>query len=323
MDAGDDRSASPDAAITFEDVGKRFGEQWVLEHVDLAVPRGAVFGLIGPSGCGKTTAVRLANGAYRPDAGSVSVLGRPASERRARERTSLGYLPQQPPLFEALSLWENLNFQASLNGVRFRRRERLRELLELVDLSEHSGKRVGEVSGGMRRRLALAATLVHRPPLIMLDEPTAGIDPILRRRFWEHFRALADQGHTFVITTQHIDEATSCDVVGLLAGGCVAAAGTPADLRRAAVGGELLEIETERPLDGATANAVATAIDATSYEFMGATRLRFVVDQAGATLPALLEALTPHGVTTTRAEEIVTPFDDVFIGLVQSAEEAA
>ena len=308
-------------AITFEDAGKRFGDEWVLEHVDLQVPRGAVFGLIGPSGCGKTTAVRMANGAYRPDAGRVTVLGRESSERRARERVTLGYLPQQPPLYEALSLWENLNFQASLNGVRFRRRRRLRELLELVDLGDDATKRVSEVSGGMRRRLALAATLVHRPPVLMLDEPTAGIDPILRRRFWEHFRTLAREGHTFVITTQHIEEATSCDLVGLLAAGRVAAAGSPTDLRRTAVGGELLEIETAQSLDGPTADALAQAIGARSYRYGSGTRLQFVVASAGAALPQLVDQLDRRDVTAVRAEEIVTPFDDVFIELVQTAEE--
>jgi len=312
-------ATSTDCAITFDGAGKRFGDTWVLEHVDLGVPHGTVFGLIGPSGCGKTTAVRLANGAYRPDAGQVSVLGRPASERRAHERVGLGYLPQQPPLFEALSLWENLNFQASLNGVRFRRRSRLRELLDLVELGEHANKRIGEVSGGMRRRLALAATLVHRPPVLLLDEPTAGIDPILRRRFWEHFRQLADEGHSLVITTQHIDEATSCDVVGLLAEGNLVAAGTPNELRRAAVGGDLIEVETQQPVDGPSAGAVARAIGARSFSYVSDDRLRFVVDQAAAVLPELVAAFEQQGAAIVRAEEVVTPFDDVFIELVNAA----
>jgi ABC-2 type transport system ATP-binding protein len=310
-----------DCAIRFEDAGKCFGDRWVLEHVDLGVPRGSIYGLIGPSGCGKTTAVRLANGVYRPDAGRVEMLGRPASRLHARERAAIGYLPQQPALFASLSLWENLNFHASVNGVRFRRRRRLREVLDLVDLGEHAGKKVSEASGGMRRRLALAATLVHQPSVLLLDEPTAGIDPILRRRFWEHFRMLAAAGHTLVVTTQYIGEAADCDLVGLLAEGGLAAAGTPADLQREAVGGELVEVETNTVVDDAAAADVARDVGARSYEHRGPRQLRFVVDDAGVALPVIVQQLEQRGVGAAHVEEVVPPFDDVFISLVAAARE--
>jgi ABC-2 type transport system ATP-binding protein len=312
-----------DWAIKFEDAGKRFDDRWVLEHVDLGVPRGTIYGLIGPSGCGKTTAVRLANGVYRPDAGRVELLGRPASRLRPRERAAIGYLPQQPALFASLSLWENLNFHAAVNGVRFRRRRRLREVLDLVDLGEHVGKKVSEASGGMRRRLALAATLVHQPSVLLLDEPTAGIDPILRRRFWEHFRALAAAGHTLVVTTQYIGEAADCDLVGLLAGGGLAATGSPTDLQRASVGGELVEVETKTEIDGVAASELARAVGADSYEFRGPRLLRFVVADAGVALPVILQQLEQRGIGAVHAEEVVPPFDDVFISLVGAAEATA
>lgn len=317
---GDD---SGEAAISFADAGKQFDGSWVVEHLDLDVPRGKIFGLIGPSGCGKTTTVRLANGVYRPDAGEVHMAGRSASTMRARDRAAIGYLPQQPALFSQLSLRENLNFHASLNGVRFRRKQRLAEVLDLVELSEHAGKLVRESSGGMRRRLALAATLVHRPGVLLLDEPTAGIDPILRRRFWEHFRALADEGHTFVITTQHVDEAAGCDVVGLLAEGRLVAVGAPDELRRQAVGGELIEVETDRPVDTATSGELAAAVGASRFEYLGPLCMRFVVPDAGATLPAMLQQLERRGITTHHASQVVPAYDDVFITLVGEAREAA
>ncbi len=309
-----------DWAITFEGAGKRFDDRWVVEDLDLRVPRGAIFGLIGPSGCGKTTTVRLANGVYRPDAGEVSLLGRAPARMRARDRAAIGYLPQQPALFDELSLRENLNFHASLNGVRFRRGERLREVLDLVDLADDGGKLVSESSGGMRRRLALAATLVHRPPVLLLDEPTAGIDPILRRRFWEHFRTLADEGHTFVVTTQHVSEAAECDLVGLLAGGHLAAVGSPDDLRRAAAGGHIVEVETERPLDGATAAELAAIVAARKYEYVDQQRLRFVVDECSAALPTMLAELQQRGIGTRTVQEVVLDFDEVFISLVDAAQ---
>ena len=320
MSAGVD---AQDWAIKFDDAGKRFDDRWVLEHVDLGVPRGSIFGLIGPSGSGKTTAVRLANGVYRPDAGSVAMLGRRASGLRPRERAEIGYLPQQPALFASLSLWENLNFHAAVNGVRFRRRRRLREVLDLVELDADAGKKVSEASGGMRRRLALAATLVHQPSVLLLDEPTAGIDPILRRRFWEHFRELAAAGHTLVVTTQYIGEAANCDLVGLLAEGGVAAAGTPSDLRREAVGGELVEVATNTVVDDAAAAEVTQAVGARSYEHRGPRLLRFVVDDAGTALPVIVQQLEQRGVGAAHVEEVVPPFDDVFISLVGAAKETA
>ena len=309
--------------MSFAGAGKRFDEHWVVEHLDLCVPRGTIFGLIGPSGCGKTTTVRLANGVYRPDVGEVCMLGRPACALGPRERAAIGYLPQQPALFAALSLRENLNFHASLNGVRFRRRRRLAEVLDLVELGEHAGKLVRESSGGMQRRLALAATLVHRPDVLLLDEPTAGIDPILRRRFWEHFRALADAGHTLIITTQYVGEAADCDLVGLLAEGQLVASGSPDELRRAAVGGELLEVETDRPVDAPTSAELADAVGAGRFEYVGPLCMRFVVDDAGASLPVMLQQLERRGITTRHASEVVPAYDDIFISLVGAAREAA
>lgn len=312
-----------EVAVSFAGAGKRFGDRWVVEHLDLEIPRGSIFGLIGPSGCGKTTTVRLANGVYRPDAGRVELLGAPPSTLPPHRRAAIGYLPQRPALFADLSLWENLNFHASLNGVRFRRRRRLEELLELVDLQDDRKKLVRESSGGMQRRLALAATLVHRPAFLILDEPTAGIDPILRRRFWAHFRSLAALGNTLVVTTQHVDEAADCDLVGLLAEGAVAALGTPEQLRRQAVGGEIIEVEVDRMLEDDHIVALARVASASSYQRLDGRRVRLIVDDGGTALHVVLKELERHGVGVVDAEEVVLPYDDMFIRLVEASTGAA
>jgi len=310
----------PRDPLVMEGAGKCFGETWVLRDVSLRLPRGSILGVIGPSGSGKTTAVRLVNGVYRPDEGEVIVRGRKPAELPTAERQAIGYLPQDPVLFDSLSLWENLNFHASLNGVRFRRKARLRQLLDFVELTGHERKLVRQASGGMRRRLALASTLVHDPELLLLDEPTAGLDPILRHRLWTHFRELSASGHTLVVTTQYVGEAADCDLVGLLHQGGLLSLGAPEELRREAVGGDLIELETARFLGGEELDAIAARPDVRSEpEMVGSRRIRLVVDDGGTALAELVPWLEDRDVTVTDTEEVVVSYDEVFVRLVEAS----
>jgi ABC-2 type transport system ATP-binding protein len=220
-------------------VSKDFGDQRGLDGVDLEVAHGSILGVIGPSGCGKTTLLRILTGIISRDEGELSVLGTDPARFSARHRRRFGYMPQLPVLFPNLSLIANLNFVASVYGMPLRRRKRLREVLEFVDLWEHRRKRLCEASGGMQRRLALAATLIHSPELLFLDEPTAGIDPILRDRFWSRFRDARDAGRTLIVSTQYVGEAALCDLVAVMAEGRVLVVDTPEGLRRHAFGDEL------------------------------------------------------------------------------------
>lgn len=247
---------SGEPTIRFTGVGKQFDDTWVLRNVDLGIRPGSIHGMIGPSGCGKTTTVRLALGYFRPDEGSVELFGSDPVTRSNTARKAVGYLPQHPILFDDLSLWQNLNYHASLNGVPFDRKARLEELLDLVDLGDDRKKRVREASGGMKRRLALAATLVHRPPLLILDEPTAGIDPILRRQLWDEFRDLRDQGTTLVVTTQFVEEAAYCDEVAILARGGVQADRPPSELVSLAYGGRRFDLQFDRTVSGRVLDAL-------------------------------------------------------------------
>ncbi len=280
---------------------------------------GTILGLVGPSGCGKSTTVRLAIGVYRPDEGSVSVLGESPAERPTRERTAIGYLPQAPVLFDDLSLRENLNFHASLNGVRWRRRTQLRAVLDLVSLRGEERKLVRNASGGMRRRLALAATLVHDPPVLVLDEPTAGIDPLLRRQIWEHFRDLRDRGRTIVVTTQHVNEAANCDVVVVLDEGHVIAVGTPDELHRQAYGGEVVSICFARSIDDHLIDEVRGVDGVVDVRWIDARQVRVIVDDAGTGLPKLQERLGALGVEVAEAAEVPVDWDETFIQLVEAA----
>jgi ABC-2 type transport system ATP-binding protein len=218
------------AAVACHSLTKSFDGEPVVRDVDLAVRRGTIVGLIGPSGCGKTTTVRLLSGLLAPTSGEAEVDGTRSVDLSHRQRGGIGYMPQTPALFPDLSLRENLNFHASMYGLRLRRRRRLRQLLDWVELTPDQDKRVRQASGGMQRRLALAAAFVHDPAIVFLDEPTAGIDPILRARFWTEFRALRDAGRTLIVTTQYVGEAANCDVVGVLSDGELVFVGTPDDL---------------------------------------------------------------------------------------------
>ena len=302
--------------IEFDGTGKQFDDRWIVRGLDVQVAAGTILGMVGPSGCGKTTTVRLLTGVYRPDEGSVTVLGEQPAEWPTAHRTAIGYLPQAPVLFADLSLLENLNFHASLNGVGWRRRKRLRHVLELVNLRGEERKLVRNASGGMQRRLALAATLVHDPPVLVLDEPTAGIDPLLRRQIWEHFRELRDAGRTVVITTQHVNEAANCDMVVVLDEGRVVAVDTPDELRRLAFGGDVLSIALASAMDERVLTEIRGVDGVERADVVGSKRIRVVVEATSDVLPRILERLSALGVDVEESGEVPVDWDETFIALV-------
>lgn len=230
--------ASAEASIEAEQLVKRYGDTVAVAGVSFAVGRGEIFGYLGRNGSGKTTTVRMLTGALRPHEGRVTVLGRDPTrfDRATRER--IGYLPQLSVLFPELTAWENVDFVASLFGMLLPRRlGAVRRILRTLDLWDARDRQVAGFSGGMRRRVALACALVGEPELAFLDEPTTGIDPILRKSIWTELGRLRDGGRTILVTTQYVSEAEECDYVALLAEGRLIALGTPDELRARANGG--------------------------------------------------------------------------------------
>ncbi len=238
-----------DFVISAKHLTKKFADESAVQDISFEVPRASIFGFIGPSGSGKTTTVRLLTGVYTPTDGEVMVLDRNPAKFSQQERARLGYMPQLFVLYPTLTVWENLNFAASLYGMGLFRGRRLKEALKFVELYEHRRKLARNISGGMQRRLSLAATLVHEPDLIFLDEPTAGIDPVLRRKFWDHFRELKEQGRTIFITTQYVSEADNCDLVGVQNNGKLLLVDTPQGLRHHAYGGDMVDFSTAQPFE--------------------------------------------------------------------------
>jgi ABC-2 type transport system ATP-binding protein len=227
-------------------------------------------------------------------------------------------MPQSFTLYPDLTVRENVDFVASLFGMLWRsRRRRTREVLELVDLWDVRRRRAGRLSGGMQRRLELAGALVHDPALLFLDEPTAGIDPLLRARVWDELHRLRDEGRTLLVTTQYLNEAESCDQVALIAMGRLIALSTPAELRRLAAGGDVIEIETAARFDGM---ALADLPFVRRVRQDGPQHLTLTVDDGGTATPDAVDAINQRGGEVVYAREIRATFDDVFAALVARDE---
>jgi len=223
-------SKSP--AIEAHQVIFRYGRLTVLDGLSLRIPAGTSFGILGPNGSGKTTLIRMLVGLLRPQAGTLRVLGEPPSPRLSQR---IGYMPQLSALYLELSVVENVNFFARMYGMTnpSQRREALEEVIRLVDLWERRKDPVLRLSGGMRQRVSLACALVHRPPLLLLDEPTVGLDPELRAAFWDHFDRQVATGTTLVISSHTMDDAAHCQRLAFLRDGRVIAEDTPTGLRAA------------------------------------------------------------------------------------------
>jgi ABC-2 type transport system ATP-binding protein len=221
-------------AISAQGVIKSFGRQRVLDGLTVDIPSGVTYCLLGPNGSGKTTFIRAIVRLLHLDGGEMSVLGRPVSEV-GEIYSQIGYMTQHKALYPDLTIEENMEFYAGLYGLsRQLRMERQEELLEMVDLLEHRNRLAGALSGGMYQRLSLACTLIHQPRLLLLDEPTVGVDPRLRQTFWDYFGRLTREGKTVLITTHLMDEAEKCQRVGYMRAGRMAAEGSPEEILRLA-----------------------------------------------------------------------------------------
>jgi ABC-2 type transport system ATP-binding protein len=219
-----------ESIVSIQNVTKVFGKQTVLQEINLEIHKGEIFGLLGPSGAGKTTLVKQLIGLDLPTNGEVDLFGKRMPSLDLIQ--GVGYMSQSDALYTELSAKENLEFFATLYGLKGKeRKKRIDEVMEIVQLTEHLNKLVSQYSGGMKRRLSLAAALLHEPDLLILDEPTVGIDPVLRQSIWDSFYELKNKGKTLIVTTHVMDEAEKCDRLGLIRDGHLIAVGTPSELK--------------------------------------------------------------------------------------------
>ncbi|PKG22555.1 ABC transporter ATP-binding protein [Niallia nealsonii] len=216
--------------VSIQAVSKSFGKQSVLRDINLTIQKGEIFGLLGPSGSGKTTLVKTLIGLDNPDNGSITVLDNKMPNLKAMEK--IGYMAQADALYQELTAMENLDFFATLYGIKgHKKKKQIEASASLVNLTNHLNTPVSKFSGGMKRRLSICIALLNEPELLILDEPTVGIDPVLRKNIWNTFEQLKEKGTSIIVTTHVMDEAEKCDTLGMIRGGQLIAVNTPQNLK--------------------------------------------------------------------------------------------
>ena len=312
--------ATPDAAIVVEDLVKQFGDFTAVRGVSFRIQRSEIFGLLGPNGSGKSTTIRMLCGLLTPTAGQARVGGLDVASQPEAVRQRIGYMSQKFSLYGDLRVIENLHFFAGLYGVRGSLlAERTHWALAMAGLTGSEQLLTRALSGGWKQRLALGCAVLHRPQVLFLDEPTAGVDPLSRRQFWRLIQQMSAEGVTTLVTTHYMDEAEYCNRLALIDNGHIVAAGTPSDVTRTALKGDLLLVECS-PLERGL-EVIRAAPEVIEAAVFGAA-LHVVVraaDRAVAALPAYLSA---HGIRVGRLESIAPSLEDAFVALTGGARRS-
>jgi len=305
------------ALIEADDLHKSFGPVRAVAGVSLSVAAGEAYGLVGPDGAGKTTMLRLLVGALTPDQGHARVSGHDLGREMELARLQVGYLAQRFSLYGDLSVLENITFFGQVRGLRGPAlTDRVRELLAFVGLGGFEARRAEQLSGGMKQKLGLACALVHRPQVLLLDEPTSGVDPVTRQDFWQLIIRVLAEGAAVVVTTPYMDEAARCNRVGFMAGGKLLVEGPPRELT-AALAGRVLELAAlPRPLARRVAEADPDVEDVVT--FGDRFHLRAAQGATEGVLARLPAALLAAGATLDRLRPVAPSLEDVFISLLQS-----
>ncbi len=302
-------------AVEARDLTKKFGKFVAVDHLNLNIRKGENFGLLGPNGAGKTTTIRMITGVIKPTEGYVKVFGIDVAKERKKVLRLIGYMPQKFSLYEDLTVEENLKLYGRLQGlIGSALKERVRYLLEKFYLWEFRRRLAGKLSGGMKQRLALATALVHNPELLILDEPTAGVDPPLRRKFWEYFRELNSEGKTILVTTHYMDEAENCDRLALMNRGRIIAEGTPQEIKKKALGGDLVEIKFKGNLDPLKLPGVKSVVEGTADRYL------LVVEDAGSYLPQVVRRAEELGAKVLVASPVYVSLEEAFIRFMGEEE---
>jgi ABC-2 type transport system ATP-binding protein len=296
---------------------KRYGSFTAVNEVSFYVPQGEIFGLLGPNGAGKTTTIRMLCGITLPTAGQGKVLGFDIARQPEEIKKRIGYMSQKFSLYNDLTPRENIAFYASIYAVpRSQRAGRVNELIEMAGLRDHARELTRNLSGAWRQRLALACAIVHNPPMLFLDEATAGVDPVSRREFWDLIYRMAGEGVSVLATTHYMDEAEYCNTIGMMYRGEMIALASP-DTLRADLPGTLIQMDCDRPLDAEKLlNGLPGVLDSAVHGAQIHVSLDAPERQA-----EIVQALAQAGINAGQLEVIQPSLEDVFIHMVEKARE--
>ncbi len=308
-----------DNAVTLKDLVKRFGDFTAVNRISLEVKRGEIFGFLGPNGAGKSTTIRMLCGILRPSSGSGSVAGFDIVAEAEHIKEHIGYMSQKFSLYEDLTVEENIDFYSGIYKIPSeKKQEKKKWVINMAGLAEHRSSLTATLSGGWKQRLALGCAILHEPPVIFLDEPTSGVDPISRRNFWDLIYRLASAGITVFITTHYMDEAEYCDRLGLIYQGEMIALGTPEELKTHYMAEEIVEVLCERPQD---AIELVEDLPGIRHAALFGRGLHVVAKRAVEAIPAVIRKLSEAGIPAMRPPERIVPsLEDVFVSLIEAKD---
>jgi ABC-2 type transport system ATP-binding protein len=307
-------------AVVVRDLERRFGSFVAVNRVSFEVGRGEIFGFLGPNGAGKSTTIRMLSGILAPTGGSGSVAGYDIRTQPEEIKQHIGYMSQKFSLYEDLTVEENIDFYSGIYRIApGKKRERKEWVIHMAELEEHRHSRTGDLSGGWKQRLALGCAILHEPPILFLDEPTSGVDPISRRKFWDLIYEMAGAGVTVFVTTHYMDEAEYCDRIALIYRGKLIAMGTPEALKDELMKDEVLEVLCDRPQD---AMAEIEKLPEVKEVALFGKGLHVVADDGEATARAIQKALSARGFEVASVEKIRPSLEDVFVSLIEARDRA-
>jgi ABC-2 type transport system ATP-binding protein len=306
-------------AVETDRLVKAFGSFIAVDQVSLRVKKGEIFGFLGPNGAGKSTTIRMLCGLLTPTSGQAFVENINVADEPEQVRRSIGYMSQKFSLYDDLTVEQNIDFFAGLYGVpKELRKERKQYVLKMANLLEKRHALTGTLAGGWKQRLALGCAVLHNPPVLFLDEPTSGVDPIARESFWDLIREMADMDHTIFVTTHYMDEAEYCHRLALMYRGRVIALGAPAELRAEMNTRILLQLDTSASLE--TMHALEDASGIGDVAVFGGG-LHVVVDDLESGMKTIQTTLSDKGITIHRLEKILPSLEDVFVALIEAEEK--
>ena len=305
-------------SVVIENLVKRFGDFVAVDRINLEVRKGEVFGFLGPNGAGKSTTIRMLCGLLTPSSGRARVAGYDVDRQPESVRQNIGYMSQKFSLYNDLKVIENIRLFAGLYNVPASLlKERIERALEMANLKGQENLITATLPGGWKQRLALGCAVLHQPPIIFLDEPTSGVDPISRRQFWDLIHHMAAEGVTVFVTTHYMEEAEYCNRLALIFRGAIVALGTPSELKRKLMRGELLLVECE-PL-GEAVEILQSAPDVVDAAVFGRA-LHLVVHNANAAIPQIKKYLSDHSITVRLIDKIDPTLEDVFVSLTTAPD---